>query len=425
VKPCAPIALALLLASGCASSGAHDAWEAGPDAGDAGSTRSPDAISSVDAHVQVEDGGAFVAVPLTACNPNVYAAQVTIGGSQTFELLLDTGSTTLAVASAGCTSCSAAGVSMLYRPGSSAVDQRMTGASGFGSGSQVSSSWSGEIDSDIVSLGSPAAQTRMDFVAIGEQQQFLVGTCGSAPPQGVVGLAPRAIAVHGTDGLLDRLVMDGVVSDLFAVRMCGSGGALWLGGYDASALSYPPVYTPMQDIQVNGQSVQAWYTVNLASIAVLGTTVIVPTGAFTEAMLDTGSSNSSLPPDAFSALVSAIGASPSFSAMIGMSAGSFFADPNHCTMGSQSKDALDAALPPLTLTFGSSVAVSIQASATESYLMPNGAGGWCPAFVSLAPDASAYPEIAAHLGAPILRSQIVIFDRAHHRVGFASHAACP
>ena len=92
---------------------------------------------------------------------------------------------------------------------------------------------------------------------------------------------------------------------------------------------------------------------------------------------------------------------------------------------SQTKEALDAALPPLTLTFGSSPAVSVQATATESYLLTHGGGQWCPSVTPLAPDASSFPGIAAHLGAPLLASNVVIFDRANQRVGFAPHAACP
>jgi hypothetical protein len=90
----------------------------------------------------------------------------------------------------------------------------------------------------------------------------------------------------------------------------------------------------------------------------------------------------------------------------------------------QTKAQLDAALPPLTMTFGSSPGVTAQATATESYLLTYGDGKWCPAIVSRAPDAD-FPGIAAILGAPMLASNVVIFDRANARVGFAPHTACP
>src|SRR5580692_6328859 len=57
-----------------------------------------------------------VAVPLTGCIPS-YMANVSIGTpAQSFALILDTGSTTLAVASSTCADC---GVSPVYTPGTS------------------------------------------------------------------------------------------------------------------------------------------------------------------------------------------------------------------------------------------------------------------------------------------------------------------
>jgi hypothetical protein len=85
---------------------------------------------------------------------------------------------------------------------------------------------------------------------------------------------------------------------------------------------------------------------------------------------------------------------------------------------SQTKAALDAALPSLTLTFGTSPSVSATATATESYLLTPGGGLWCPAMNSRAPTPS-FQNIAAILGAPILASNVVILDRANHRIGFA------
>ena len=85
------------------------------------------------------------------------------------------------------------------------------------------------------------------------------------------------------------------------------------------------------------------------------------------------------------------------------------------------KAALDAALPPLTLTFGS---VSIQAAPTESYLFPYMGEAWCSALLT-DPSVSSELPLASIIGSPILRSSIVIFDREKNRIGFAPHAACP
>jgi len=50
-------------------------------------------------------------------------------------------------------------------------------------------------------------------------------------------------------------------------------------------------------------------------------------------------------------------------------------------------------------------------------------GQWCPALYPVAPNVG-YPFIAS-LGAPVLRSSVVIFDRQEGRIGFAPHTPCP
>jgi hypothetical protein len=63
-------------------------------------------------------------------------------------------------------------------------------------------------------------------------------------------------------------------------------------------------------------------------------------------------------------------------------------------------------------------------SEPDGGVLTPGEGQWCPAMTSRTPSAS-FQDIAAILGAPVLRSNVVIFDRANHRVGFAPHTACP
>jgi hypothetical protein len=396
-----------VIACGTSSSG-KNADDSG-DGGDDGQTIPVDAASDTDS----SDAGGLAAIPLTACVPNVYSADMTIGGSQDFQLILDTGSTTLAVAALGCATCTAADVTTLYVPGPTAVDDKVSATSMYGAIDP--SGWTGDIVEDWVGAGASPDMARVKLVAISQESQFLVGKCGiEGTPAGVLGFATSAIETTGTDGFFDEVVAGGKVADVFATRFCPTGGTLWLGGYDPAFTTAPPVYTPM--VPPGG-----WYTVALSSITVLGTTVPIPMGSYTATMLDTGSSGSSLPPTAFSTLTSAIAASPAFSGIFGTAASSFLSG-SDCVALTQTKAQLDEALPPLTLTFGSGV--SAQATATESYLLTYGGGEWCPSIVSRAPD-SDFAGIAAILGAPMLTSNVVVFDRANKRVGFAPHTACP
>jgi hypothetical protein len=379
-------------------------------------------VPSIDADGVSSDAGAagpLVAVPLAACTPLAYTAGVTIGGSGPFQLLLDTGSATLGVAGAGCTSCADAGVSALYQPGATAVDQHTVGTAMFGA--LAASGFSGEIYEDSVGLGSPPASARIRLVSIGRESSFLVGRCGPAQstPQGVIGFQPGLSAIAGTDSYFDQLVRAGGVPDVFATQLCPNGGTLWLGGYDPSFTQAPPVFTPSSPPGFSGYV----YTVHFASICVLGTTIPVPAGGYTAALLDTGSDITSLPPNVFSVLTSAIASSPAFSQIFGASASSFFSDASHCVDLTETKAALDQALPPIDLVFGATATVTVHAVATESYLFSPSSGRWCPAVTSRAPTPS-FQSIAAILGAPMLSSNVVIFDRAHERVGFAPHRPC-
>jgi hypothetical protein len=366
------------------------------------------------------DAGGLVAVPLAVCVPRAYTAPVFIGGAGPFQLLVDTGSATLAVAGQGCAECAAAGASRLYDPGSSAVDED-AGASAM-YGALAPSGWTGDVWEDTVAIGTPAASARVRLVDIQQETSFLVGHCGpaGATPDGVVGFQPSASATTGTNAFVDQLAATGALPDVFATRLCSSGGTLWLGGYDPVFASGAPQYTPMFPSYFSAYV----YTVDLESIAIDGGSIPVPSGVYTATLLDTGSDITSVPPAVFDALISRLTSDSSFVQVFGANAATFFTNPNACVSLSQTAAELDAALPPLTLQLGTSPGISVTAPATQSYLQTPGGGQWCPAITSRAPSPN-FQSIAAILGGPLLGANIVVFDRVHQRVGFVPQVACP
>src|SRR5262249_6504297 len=104
-------------------------------------------------------------VSLTGCATAGYVAPLIIG-SQDFAVVVDSGSTTLGVASTGCAGC--AGISPLYTPGPSATDLGATASETFGD----LSSFSGEIVRDEVSLGGNSGP--LALVGITSQHKFFV-----------------------------------------------------------------------------------------------------------------------------------------------------------------------------------------------------------------------------------------------------------
>jgi hypothetical protein len=128
-----------------------------------------------------------------------------------------------------------------------------------------------------------------------------------------------------------------------------------------------------------------------------------------------------LGPTAYTALAAAIQADAQFSQIFGAS---FFpaagASQPNCVKVSQTKAALDAALPALTLNFGASPGIAVKALPTESYLLTT-QGYWCNAVLGY--DLSA-EGLAAIMGAAALKSNVVIFDQVQNRIGFAPHTPC-
>jgi hypothetical protein len=235
----------------------------------------------------------IAALTLSACLPAGYSLPLSIAGSAPFDVTLDTGSTSLGVASSSCTDCK---VTPKFSASGSVVDEREQAKSQY-----VTGGWSGEIYQGDVSLD---AQTKasVKFVGIEKQQDFFVSqSCGSksGSVQGIIGLGPASGAVDGTTGFLDQFIAESNAHDLFATKLCDDGGLLWIGGYDATETTGEPRYTPL----LKGLSTA--YTVGLDHIDVDGTTVPVASTRYPSSPVDTGSSAFLLSAPAFAPLTSA------------------------------------------------------------------------------------------------------------------------
>lgn len=351
------------------------------------------------------------ALALAACIPAGYALPLRIGDSEPFDVTFDTGSTSLAVASSSCSGCD---VEPKFSPKEGVIDRGKQAEARY-----VTGGWSGKVYEGEISLD---AQVRasVEFVAIQEQDGFFVDqTCGakSGGVQGIIGFGRPLGAVRGTTGFFDRFVAESNIPDIFATELCDRGGTLWIGGYDATRSRAVPQYTPLL------LGALSYYAVHLASIEVDGNTVPVATTRYPRTAVDTGASVFLLPSAAFTPLAKAIASNSSFKELVGEDA-SWFDNPDgmSCKELAVTRSELDARLPPLTLTFGTDEdAITVRAAPTESYLASY-EGRWCSTLASFDPS----PElpIASILGAPVMRSNIIIFDRENERIGFAPHAPC-
>ncbi|HLK10367.1 MAG TPA: pepsin-like aspartic protease [Candidatus Binatia bacterium] len=351
-------------------------------------------------------------LPLAGCASAGYTAGVTLGGSQTFALVIDSGSTTLAVASAQCAQC--AGLSPLYSPGPTAADTGLTTASTYGDGS----SWSGHVFDDLVAA-STAPSVRMAFAAIDAQSSFFVpAQCTFVPvpnsSQGILGLGGPGLAATGTDAYVTTLAAS-AVPDTFAVQLCGVGGRLWLGGYDPAAATAPPKYTPLV-------ATSPYYAVTVSDLLLGGTSLGFGAATFGDTLVDTGTTQLLVPASVYTALTTAVAGTAVFQQNFG-SASWFGAGTCNKPAQHLTKAQLDQMLPALTLAFPTGTpgtTFSVTLPATDSYLLQQddtlGQAYYCPGIGA---------STLTILGANALHTLLTVFDPAGSRIGFAPQQGCP
>jgi hypothetical protein len=408
-----------------------------PDAGepvDAGTTLDAgadvDAGTSVDAGELVDaganvDAGEFVDagpspdagalhLALTGCPQAGYAGTFLVGGSP-FSLVVDTGSAELGVASSSCSSC---GVTPLYTPGSSATDQGQSVTVSYVSGG----GWSGEVYRDLLGVPGQSFVAPMNLIAIGSQSGgFFTGNSGCAfgsvpfTFEGIAGFGPASLAESGTDEPMAAIAQAGL-PDVFSIALCNSTGDMWLGGFDSSVVSAPPVYTPL--------IAASYYTVRMNDMQVGTTDLGLTSNDIGDVVVDSDTTEFELPSSVYDSLRDAIGGTSAFQQHFGTA--SWF-DNGYCTTPldaiTPTPAQLDAVLPPLTLELddGSGGQVPVTLGATESYLMPvddQGVVYYCPEIE---------PRIlggSTVLGSAAVRGELVIVDRAGGRIGFAPYNGC-
>jgi hypothetical protein len=391
--------------------------DAGPgDAGPGSDAGAADAGVPLDAGAGGESDGGLVTIPLTGCPSVGYSAPVTIGGSQQFVLVVDTGSSTLAVAASDCDDCT--GISPLYTPGATSTNLNASSTSTYGDGS----SWSAELYSDNVTVGAEMPTVSLDFAAINDEKGNFFPTIGCDgntaldTSQGILGMGPADLEAGGTQGYFQQLIATGAVADVFAVQLCATGGNMWFGGYDAAFVSGAPQFTPMV--------MSDYYAITLSQVSFDGTPLSYNASEGGAALVDTGTTLLILPNDGFNELAAAAAANTAVAdAFPGITAGFFNTNTCMGPGGTQTSADLDATLPTLALEFptASGGSFTVQFPATSSYFTPltqNGTTLYCS---GIAPSGSPATTI---LGASILTAYVTVFDPSHMQVGFAPQVGC-
>jgi hypothetical protein len=217
-----------------------------------------------------DDGSAAMSFPLVSVEGITYTTNITLGGSQKFDVVLDTGSTTLAVAGTNCSNC---GVTPAYAPGSTGSDQHSTSSAEYGDQSM----WQAENFSDTVAITGDSSLT-MRFASITSQTGFFRQ---GVPSEGILGMGGDALASPGTDAYIAERTKSSF-GDNFAVSLCVGDGTLWFGAPDKSREASAEAYTPL--VQITSEP--SYYAVDVSSAGIGSASL----GISGDAVVDTGTS---------------------------------------------------------------------------------------------------------------------------------------
>ena len=186
-----------------------------------------------------------------------YSVEAMIG-NETFKLIVDTGSSTLAVASRLCKTCL---VDNLHDDADVQPTLSNRVSVTYGSGS-----WSGIVeDGEMTIAGLPAVST--NFASIRSHRNFFQEGCRHKF-DGILGLAYERIGRGNIRPLIDTLASKGVANN-FAIQLCGPkdeapgsmrSGNFWIGGLDPGFMKNTMQFTPIAK--------EYYYNVHMTSIKV-------------------------------------------------------------------------------------------------------------------------------------------------------------
>lgn len=369
----------------------------------------------------VAPGAAGLAVvPISGCVPAEYFGAVNFGDDH-LSLLLDSGSTTTAVASTACSGCN---VSEAY-DGSTGTNLRRSANAEYGDGS----AWSGTLWRDGVDMGALAApltpEVQVAFAAVtAEANNFFSGaeSCQkneSIGFDGILGLGPDTLLASGSTSFLTALAATGkLANDAFSTQFCEVGGNVMLGGYASNTVASAPFFVPM----LSSQGQLYYYSMAVSGVSLGGVDTQATSKQLGPAIVDSGTQIVVMPASPFRALLQVLGANAAFNRYMDLET----FESGACMQPREAinRDALDAALPKLQLrlTQTDGTPATLELDASRSYLVPllDATGGvhYCGA-VREGDDGD--PFI---LGNPVMRQHVVIYDRANKRLGFAPQQGC-
>lgn len=171
---------------------------------------------------------------------DITIGDITSNSTQTFEMIVDTGSTTLAVAGYTCTTCWNNGnINPLYSPTSTStsVIDSSTGATAqitakYGGGT----GWTGNVVNDQITIGNITQNSQytvpLNFGMITSSNSFFgSGDCyrtvsNKVDNQGIIGFAYQSLALAPTESWLAKTTQYKGLPHMYAMQLCQDTGSM-------------------------------------------------------------------------------------------------------------------------------------------------------------------------------------------------------
>nr|XP_058948271.1 beta-secretase 2-like [Pocillopora verrucosa] len=210
---------------------------------------------------------------------------------QRLEFLIDTGSSNMAIAGPECQDemdhkCQ---IETFYHPEKSntSVDQHIPIETEYGKGA-----WSGDIYLDVVAFPGEGPRTTAEFAVIRHEKDFFLR---NSINEGILGLAYKTLATDDVQPLYDQLVQDNKVPNVFTLGLCNGMGKIWLDAPEPSAYRGPIHYTSINQ--------ETWYSVSMTGIDVAGNSLGFLPPSFSAAIVDSGTTDILLQPEIYAAVI--------------------------------------------------------------------------------------------------------------------------
>ncbi|KAL3669474.1 hypothetical protein V7S43_005866 [Phytophthora oleae] len=365
----------------------------------------------------------------------LYSSSSGSSSSDSFNLLLDTGSANTAVVTAEC--CSLTNENLYSCSDSSTCVAQGTSVSV----NYVSGSWSGEVVRDTFSGQGLGTVESMPFAEITAEDSFL-----SSGYDGIIGLGYKSIASPSSDPptpYFDTVKSADGLGNVFSLQMCGAlqalslsnvslednaylyAGEVLLGGTEGpSGESYHKgdiVYTPLVQ--------EKYYNVIVTDIGVNGESLGLDCETINSprSIIDSGTSNLAFPSSVYSQVISEL--KTQVNKVTTDVTDSFFDDSSTCCTEQcdpTNADSIIYQLPGLTI----SLAVDDEKSQQMTITIP-AEYIWRPLVVSTGQGESACRVFGISegdftlLGDVFMDGLFTVHDRANERVGIAVADNCP